>query len=85
MDLSSDPKSGFFRPKVRIQTLESLKNVCWVDTYPIDSNKTTDKNVSMIFIGPMKGGQSVECQGQFFGNVACQLENGSVECPLYIV
>ncbi len=30
----------------------------------------------------MKGGQSVECQGQIFRNVACQLENGSVECWL---
>ncbi len=33
----------------------------------------------------MKGGQNVECQGQIFGNVACRLENGSVECRLYIL
>ncbi len=36
-------------------------------------------------LGPMKGGHSVECQGQIFGNVACQLENGSVECRLNIL
>ncbi len=35
-------------------------------------------------LGPMKGGQSVECQYQIFGNVGCRLEKGSVECRLYI-
>ncbi len=35
--------------------------------------------------GPMKGGESVEGQGQILGNVACRLENGSVECRCYIL
>ena len=38
-----------------------------------------------LSLGPMKGGQSVECQGHIFGNVTCRLENGSVECRLYIL
>ncbi len=38
-----------------------------------------------VLLGPMKGGQSVECQGKIFGNVACQLENGSFECRLNIL
>ncbi len=41
--------------------------------------------ISDIIIGPMKGGQSVECQGQIFGNVASRLENGRVECRHYIL
>ncbi len=31
----------------------------------------------------MKGGQSVVCQGQIFGNAGCRLENESVECRLF--
>ena len=42
-------------------------------------------NLTQWVLGPMKGGQSVECQGQIFGNVVCQLENGSVECRLNIL
>ncbi len=30
-------------------------------------------------VGPIKGGQSVKCQGKLFCNVECRLKNASVE------
>ncbi len=34
--------------------------------------------------GPIKGGQSVECQGKIFCNVECRLQNVSVGCRIEI-
>ena len=40
--------------------------------------------MSQRLLGPIKGGQSVECQGQIFCHVECRLQNGSVKCQVEI-